>query len=233
MRSAVLRANPLAQLSIGMFSLLGSFWIDDLGVALLALAAYAVTAVLFLPGWKYPLVCLGFTSIAAVTIVYSTWRLGGHDVEEAFANGVRIVVLAWPGSVLAGYVDPTRLADYLAQSLRLPARLVAAFAAAMQRFTGFGLAWEQLDQVRRVRGVGRTRNPVANGRYAASMTFALLVQAMRGASHASIAMDARGFATAHHRTWAEPADWTRLDVLTLVLAGVLGAVAPLLTVLGS
>ncbi len=232
MRSAVLRANPLAQLSIGMFSLLGSFWIDDLGVALLALAAYAVTAVLFLPGWKYPLVCLGFTSIAAVTIVYSTWRLGGHDVEEAFANGVRIVVLAWPGSVLAGYVDPTRLADYLAQSLRLPARLVAAFAAAMQRFTGFGLAWEQLDQVRRVRGVGRTRNPVANGRYAASMTFALLVQAMRGASHASIAMDARGFATAHHRTWAEPADWTRLDVVTVVLAAALGAVAPLLTVLG-
>jgi energy-coupling factor transporter transmembrane protein EcfT len=232
MRSAVLRANPLAQLSIGMFSLLGSFWIDDLDVALLALGVYAVAAVLFLPGWKYPLVCLGFTSIAAVTIVYSTWRLGGHDVEEAFANGVRIVVLAWPGSVLAGYVDPTRLADYLAQSLRLPARLVAAFAAAMQRFTGFGLAWEQLDQVRRVRGVGRTRNPVANGRYAASMTFALLVQAMRGASHASIAMDARGFATAHHRTWAEPADWTRLDVVTVVLAAALGAVAPLLTVLG-
>lgn len=233
MRSAVLRANPLAQLSIGMFSLLGSFWIDDLDVALLALAVYAAAAVLFLPGWKYPLVCLGFTSIAAVTIVYSTWRLGGHDVEEAFANGVRIVVLAWPGSVLAGYVDPTRLADYLAQSLRLPARLVAAFAAAMQRFTGFGLAWEQLDQVRRVRGVGRTRNPVANGRYAASMTFALLVQAMRGASHASIAMDARGFATAHHRTWAEPADWTRLDVVTVVLAAALGAVAPLLTALGS
>lgn len=232
MRSAVLRANPLAQLSIGMFSLLGSFWIDDLDGALLALGVYAVAAVLFLPGWKYPLVCLGFTSIAAVTIVYSTWRLGGHDVEEAFANGVRIVVLAWPGSVLAGYVDPTRLADYLAQSLRLPARLVAAFAAAMQRFTGFGLAWEQLDQVRRVRGVGRTRNPVANGRYAASMTFALLVQAMRGASHASIAMDARGFATAHHRTWAEPADWTRLDVVTVLLAAALGAVAPLLTVLG-
>jgi energy-coupling factor transporter transmembrane protein EcfT len=231
MRSAVLRANPLAQLSIGMFSLLGSFWIDDLDVALLALGVYAVAAVLFLPGWKYPLVCLGFTSIAAVTIVYSTWRLGGHDVEEAFATGVRIVVLAWPGSALAGYVDPTRLADYLAQSLRLPARLVAAFAAAMQRFTGFGLAWEQLDQVRRVRGVGRTRNPVANGRYAASMTFALLVQAMRGASHASIAMDARGFATAHHRTWAEPADWTRLDVGTVVLAAALGAVAPLLTVL--
>jgi energy-coupling factor transporter transmembrane protein EcfT len=233
MRSAILRANPLAQLSLGMFSLLGSFWIDDLDVALLALAAYAAAAVLLLPGWRYPLVCLGFTSIAAVTIVYSTWRLGGHDVEEAFANGVRIVVLAWPGSVMAGYVDPTRLADYLAQSLRLPARLVAAFAAAMQRFTGFGLAWEQLDQVRRVRGVGRTRNPVSNGRYAASMTFALLVQAMRSASHASVAMDARGFATAHHRTWAEPADWTRLDVATVAAAAALGSVAPVLAMIGS
>ncbi len=177
------------------------------------------------PGWRYPLACLGFTSIAAVTIVYSTWRLGGHDIEESITAGLRIVVLAWPGSVMAGYVDPSRLADYLAQTLRFPARMIAAFAAALQRFTGFGQAWQQLERVRWVRGFGPRRNPVANGRYAANISFALLVQAMRGASASAIAMDARGFATAHDRTWAEPAPWTRLDIAGLVIAALLGAVA--------
>ena len=225
MRQWVLRLNPLAQLSVGLFSLLGSFWIRSLPVALVALGAYALVAVLLLPGWRYPLVCLAFTAIAAVTIVYSTWRLGGHDIDEAFTAGVRIVVLAWPGSVMAGYVDPSRLADYLAQTLRLPARLMASFAAALQRFTGFSLAWQQLERVRWVRGFGPKRNPFANGRYAANISFALLVQAMRGASASSIAMDARGFATAQHRTWAEPAPWNRLDIGGLIVAAMLGAVA--------
>jgi energy-coupling factor transport system permease protein len=224
MRFVVLRLNPLVQLSIGLFSLLGSFWIRSLPAALIALGAYVLAGLLLLPGWRYPLVCLGFTAIAAVTIVYSTWRLGGHDIEEAFTAGVRIVVLAGPGSVMAGYVDPSRLADHLAQTLHLPARLIAAFAAALQKFAGFGLAWQQLERVRRVRGFGPSRNPLANGRYAANMSFALLVQALRGASAASIAMDARGFATAHDRTWAEPAEWTRLDKAALVLAALLGAV---------
>lgn len=224
MRGVVLRVNPLAQLSVGLFSLIGSFWIRSLPVALIAFAAYALVAVLVLPGWKYPLLCLAFTAIAALSIVYSTWRLGGRDLEEAFTAGLRIVVLAWPGSVMAGYIDPSRLADYLAQTLHMPARLIAAFAGAMQRFTGFGLAWQQLDRVRRVRGFGASRNPVANGRHAANMSFALLVQAMRGATAASIAMDARGFATAQDRTWALPAPWVRLDVLAIVVGALLGAV---------
>ena len=224
MRALVLRINPLVQLSVGLFSLLGSFWIRGLSVALIALAVYVVAGLLLLPGWRFPLVCLGFTAIAAVTIVYSTWRLGGHDIKEAFTAGLRIVVLAAPGSIMAGYVDPSRFADYLAQSLHLPARLIAAFAAAMQKFTAFGLAWQQLERVRRVRGFGPSRNPLSNGGYAANMSFALLVQALRGASATSVAMDARGFATAHDRTWAEPAEWTRLDKAALVVSAALGAV---------
>ena len=224
MRGVVLRVNPLAQLTVGLFSLIGSFWIRSLPVALIAVAAYALVALVVLPGWRYPLLCLAFTAVAALSIVYSTWRLGGRDLEEAFTAGLRIVVLAWPGSVMAGYIDPSRLADYLAQTLHMPARLIAAFAGALQRFTGFGLAWQQLERVRRVRGFGASRNPVANGRHAANMSFALLVQAMRGATAASIAMDARGFATAQDRTWALPAPWARLDVLAVVVGALLGAV---------
>lgn len=231
MKSLILRVNPLVLLAVGLFSLAGSFAIRDFQVAVLAASAYALAAIVFLPSWRYPLACLAFSALAALSIVYSTWRLGGHDEREAVTAGLRILVLAWPGSVAVGYVDPSRLADYLAQTLRLPARFVAAFSAALQRFASLGEAWQQLDRARRVRGFGPSRNPVETGRYAADMSFGLLVNALRGASQSSIAMDARGFADAHDRTWAEPAPWTRLDLGGLAVAVALGAVAPVLAVL--
>ncbi|MGZ5367392.1 energy-coupling factor transporter transmembrane component T family protein [Aeromicrobium sp.] len=230
MRSFILRVNPLILIAVGLCSLLGSFAIRDLRVALIAAGAYAVAAIVLLPSWRFPLLCLGFTAFAAVSIVYSTWRLGGHDEQEAITAGIRIVVLAWPGSVALGYVDPSRLADYLAQSLHLPARFVAAFSAALQRFAGLHTSWQQLDRARRMRGFGPSRNPIATGRYAADMSFGLLVNALRGASQSSIAMDARGFAYAQDRTWAEPAPWTRLDLQGLAVAVALGAVAPILAI---
>ncbi|MRJ75863.1 hypothetical protein GEV29_04895 [Aeromicrobium sp. SMF47] len=224
MRSLVVRLNPLVLFSFGLFSLIGSLFVRDLTTAAWAVGAYALAALLFLPSWRYPLLCLLLSAVAAVTIVYSTWRLGGRDEREAVTAGLRILVLAWPGSVMLGYLDPARLGDYLAQSLRLPARMVAAFSAALQRFLGFHLAWQQLDRVRRARGFGAGRNPFTNGPYIADMSFALLVQALRGASASSIAMDARGFATAHDRTWAERASWSVLDRAATVLAAALGAV---------
>jgi energy-coupling factor transport system permease protein len=224
MRSFVLRLNPLVLFSFGLFSLIGSLFVRDLSTAVWAVGAYAAAALVFLPSWRYPLICLALSAFAAVTIVYSTWRLGGRDVAEAVTAGLRILVLAWPGSVMLGYLDPARLGDYLAQSLRLPARMVAAFSAALQRFLGFHLAWQQLDRVRRARGFGARRNPFANGRYIADMSFALLVQALRGAAASAVAMDARGFATAGDRTWAESAYWSALDRAAITLAGLLGAV---------
>jgi energy-coupling factor transport system permease protein len=230
-RRWLIEANPLAQASIGFCSLVASYWVDSLPVAGIVLGCYAVAVLAVAPSWRYPLVCLGFSSIAALTITYSTWRLGGHDLPEAVTAGLRILVLAWPGAVALGYVDPARLADYLAQTLRMPARMVAAFAAALQRLVSFGHVWTQLDHVRRVRGHGPTRQPWTWIVHAGSMAFALLVHALRGASQTAIAMDARGFASAHDRTWAEPATWTRLDIAVVVVGTLLGAVAPLATVL--
>ncbi|MDQ3156016.1 MAG: energy-coupling factor transporter transmembrane protein EcfT [Actinomycetota bacterium] len=232
MRSLILRVNPLVLLTVGLSSLVGSFAIRDFRTGLVAAAVYAVAAIVLLPSWRFPLLCLGFTSIAALSIAYSTWRGGGHDEREAVTAAVRIVVLAWPGAVALGYMDPSRLTDYLAQSMHLPARFVAAFSAALQRFAGFHTSWQQLDRARRMRGFGPSRNPIATARYAADMSFGLLVNALRGASQSSIAMDARGFADAHDRTWAEPAPWTRLDLLGLGVAAGLGIVPVLASVLG-
>lgn len=223
MRTLVTRVNPLVLLSFGAFSLIGSFAVRSLPIAAVTIGLYALAALIFLPTWRYPLACLAFSGFAAVTVVYSTWRLGGQDTEVAVVAGLRILVLAWPGSVMVGFIDPGRLADYAAQTLRLPARGVAAFSAALQRFSGFAQTWESLERTRRARGVAPGRHPVGQVKHSSSMAFALLVQAMRGASTASIAMDARGFADARDRTWAEPATWSKLDFWGLSFAVLLGS----------
>lgn len=218
------RLNPLVLLSFGFASLAGSFAVRDLPSALAATTAYALAAVLLLPSWRYPLACLALCGVSAGLVAYSAWRLGNGD--HAPVAALRILVLAWPGAVVVGFVDPARLGDYVAQRLHGPDRFVAAFVAALQRVSGLTGTWQQLARVRRVRGLGSTRNPLVALRYAGSMTFALLADALRGASRTSVAMDSRGFAGATRRTWAEPAPWTRADSVGLALALVLGAVAP-------
>lgn len=222
MRGAVTRLNPLVLMSFGVASLLGSFAVRDASSAVAAVLAYAVAAVVFLPSWRYPLVCLALCGVSAVLVAVSAWRLGNGD--HAPVAAARILVLAWPGSVMIGFVDPSALGDHAAQRLRVPARFVASFVAVVQRMTDFSATWQQLDRTRRVRAMGPGRNPLAWVRHAGSMTFGMLASSLRGAGRMSIAMDARGFATASGRTWALPAPWTRLDSAGLVMAVALGAV---------
>lgn len=223
MRSLVTRVNPLVLLSFGFLSLLGSFAVRSLPIAIAACAAYGLAALIFLPSWRYPLACLALTGISAGLIFYSTIRLG-NTVDRAATASLRILVLAWPGSVLIGFIDLTRLGDYLAQRLHVPARFVAAFVAVMQRVTSLGQVWQQLERSRRIRGFGPTRNPVMFIRYASQMVFALLVSAMRGAHEMSIAMDARGFASATDRSWADETPWSRLDSGAVAVAVGLAAI---------
>jgi energy-coupling factor transporter transmembrane protein EcfT len=46
----------------------------------------------------------------------------------------------------------------------------------------------------------------------------------------AVAMDARGFAGAKRRTWAEPARWTGADTVLLVLGAVTAALPVVLDV---
>ncbi len=229
--SLVARANPLVLLAIGLLAIPASIAIRDLTIGIISLAAYVFAGIVLVPSLRQALGRFFAVSLACLTIIYSTWLLGGHHIDTAVTAGIRILVLALPGSVLAAFIDPARLADQLGQRLRLPARPVVAFSAALQRFELLGQTWQQLDRARRARGYGPTRNPVAIARHAAGMTFGLLVASMRDATQMSVAMDARGFATAQHRTWAEPAPWLRLDTALLSLGIVLAAVPVLLTLL--
>ncbi|MGH3455662.1 MAG: energy-coupling factor transporter transmembrane component T family protein [Nocardioidaceae bacterium] len=219
----VTRANPLVLLALGLLAVVASFGVRDLTVAVAMIGVVIALAVAFVPGlvgnsWRLLAPLLG-----AASVTFSTWLLAGRDESIAATAGLRVLVLALPGVLVAPFIDPSRLGDQLAQRLRLPARPVAAVTASLQRFEDLGAVWEQLDRARRVRGVGPGRSPIARFRHVAALTFGLLVATLRSSARMAVAMDARGFATASRRSWAEPALWTRVD--SAVLAGAIGFAA--------
>ncbi|HEU4329637.1 MAG TPA: ATP-binding cassette domain-containing protein [Lapillicoccus sp.] len=167
---------------------------------------------------------LGTRSVPALVgilgVMWSTWLLGGRDLEVTVGAGLRVLLLVLPSVVLLPYVDPDALGDHLAQRLHLPARPVVAATAALQRFQSFGSLWTELTRARRVRGVGAGRSPVAKLAEAGATTLALFTVVLGQAALLALAMDARGFAGAHRRTWAGPAPWRWPDT-AVVLGGLL------------
>jgi energy-coupling factor transport system permease protein len=222
-QTPVTRANPLVLLAIGLLALAASFGVRSLTLGLVMVGLIGVLAIAFVPGlvgnsWRLVAPLLG-----AASVTFSTWLLAGRDESVAATAGLRVLVLALPGVLVAPFIIPSRLGDQLAQRLRLPARPVAAVTASLQRFEDLGAVWGQLERARRVRGLGPGRSPVARVRHLGALTFGLLVSTLRSSGRMAVAMDARGFASARRRTWAEPAPWTRLD--TYVLTGAIGFAA--------
>ncbi|PZE38820.1 hypothetical protein DEJ21_03910 [Curtobacterium sp. MCSS17_006] len=119
----------------------------------------------------------------------------------ALATALRVLAVGVPAIALFVRVDPTDLADGLAQVLRLPARFVLGALAAVRMMTLLVDDWRQLAMARRARGLadsGRLRR-------GATMAFALLVLALRRATTLAVAMESRGFGAPGRRTWARVA----------------------------
>ena len=145
----------------------------------------------------------------------STWLYGGRDFDEALGAGLRVLSIVLPAALLTATIDPSRLGDHLAQRLRLPARVVVAATSALQRLDDTVETWRTIQLARRARGLGLDGGPVRRLKASAAGAFALLVVSLRRATVTTIAMDARGFATATRRTWAESAPWTTADSAVL------------------
>ncbi len=136
------------------------------------------------------------------------------SLELALATALRVLGVGLPAIALFVRVDPTDLADGLAQLLRLPARFVLGALAAVRMTTLLGGDWRQLRSARRARGLADT----GRLRRGASMAFALLVLALRRATTLAVAMESRGFGAPGRRTWARPArfggpEWAMVAVL--------------------
>ena len=139
----------------------------------------------------------------------------------AAAIALRVLAIGIPGVVLFATIDPTDLADALAQRLHLPARFVLGGLAAL-RLAGLMVDdWRAIELARRARGVADR----AWIRRAAGQGFALLVLAVRRGGKLATAMEARGFGAPGARTWARPSTFGRGDVVLAVLGVVVTIVA--------
>jgi energy-coupling factor transport system permease protein len=152
------------------------------------------------------------------------WEFGVIHVTEGsvqigIATTARVIAIALPAVVLFLTIDPTDLADGLAQTLRLPARFVLGALAAL-RLVGSSIDdWRTLSLARRARGIA-DRGVVRRG---LGQAFALLVLAIRRGSTLATAMEARGFGAPGERTWARTAHFGRTEWVVIAVGCLVAA----------
>jgi energy-coupling factor transport system permease protein len=146
-----------------------------------------------------------------------------HVTQGSLAIGLatmlRLVAIALPAVVLFATIDPTDLADGLAQRLRLPSRFVLGALAGLRLVGLFVHDWRSLELARRARGVadkGRVRRLLGQA-------LALLVLAIRRGTKLATAMEARGFDGPGERTWARPSPFGWAEIVTIACGLLLGA----------
>ncbi|MGP6204918.1 energy-coupling factor transporter transmembrane component T family protein [Microbacterium sp. F2] len=156
--------------------------------------------------------------------IYAEWfvvRISEGSLALALATMLRVLAIALPSVVLFATVDPTDLADGLAQVLRLPARFVLGGLAGLRMVGLFVDDWRALELARRSRGVadrGRIRRFLG-------MAFALLVLSIRRGTKLAVAMEARGFGAPGPRTWARESRFGLAEWLLVLLGAAIAAVA--------
>lgn len=154
-----------------------------------------------------------------------------NSVELAIAVMIRVLAVALPVVVLARDIDPTELGDGLAQVLRLPARFVIGAVAGVRMATLFKDDWASMERARRARGL-TDRGRIA---HMASMSFGLLVVALRRGGKLATAMESRGFGRTppdgRSRTWARESRLRTQDWLVMAGAVVLAAVPVVVSVI--
>lgn len=217
------RHGPLSLLAASLLPILGATAIHSTRHGLVCVAVLVALAPVVVRDWRSTSRRAAVGLLAAASVALSTWLYGGRDLDVAVGAAMRILYIVLPGAALTPYIEPSSLGDHLAQRLRLPARAVVASTAALERLESLGEQWQQIGRARRARGVGADGGLVHRVGVSAAMAFALLVSTMRMSGSMSLAMDARGFAGAHRRTWAEPAPWQPRDTVVLFCGAALAA----------
>ena len=229
-RGVVARLNPVAKLGVALAIALPLVVTIDPVSALVALLLEL--PLLLAAGlsprqfWLRTLPLWIAAPASAVTIalygaasgeVYVDWlfvRISEGSLMLALATFLRVLAIGLPAVVLFVTVDPTDLADGLAQIVRLPARFVLGALAGMRMLGLLTDDWRALALARRARGVADT----GRLRRGFGMAFALFVLSIRRGSSLATAMEARAFGAPGPRTWARESRFGRGDTL-LLLAG--------------
>ena len=233
----VARINPVAKLAVSLVlavALVISIDPVSAGVALLAELAclpwlgVAVpvvlrrTAALWIAAPLGALTILLYGEASGRTHVqFLLVHITDGSIELAIATALRILAIALPSVLLLSTVDPTELADALAQVLRLPARFVLGSLGAVRLVGLIGQDWRSLELARRARGVadrGRIRSLAAR-------VFGVLVLAIRRGTALATAMEARGLGAPGRRTWARDSRLRTADAAFVAVGLAIAAAA--------
>lgn len=224
--------NPLVVLLIAIAGIFGSLFVRSPLIGAIGLIPAAAMAPMCSRRVKPLVVRAVPVLVAAVMMVWTTLLLHSGFTDpaawrEAARQGLRILVFVLPGALASAAVDPTRLGDALVQQAHLPQRPVVASVAGVVRMGHLGDQWRIQSDVRNLRGLGPKRSLSSRIKYLSSMTFAMVLYAMRSSEILSRAMDSRGFATATRRTYAVESRWRVRDLWGVVLAACVVAVPAL------
>ncbi|MCS4534944.1 energy-coupling factor transporter transmembrane protein EcfT [Corynebacterium sp. HS2168-gen11] len=164
---------------------------------------------------------------------YFSWfaiHITDHSLQLAAAIMVRVLAIALPAILLLGKLDPTEVGDALTQKLHFPQRFVIGAVAGGRLVSLFRRDWETMRRSRRIRGIdaqGKLRMVV-------TMTFGLLVLALRRGAKLATAMEARGFGRFPTRTHARVSVWHTRDTVLLLCCSLASASAIIVAIyLGS
>lgn len=136
-----------------------------------------------------------------------------NSLRLALAVLIRILALGSAAVFIIGGADPTRMADGMAQLLKLPARFVLGTLAGVRMVGLFAEDWRTMALARRARGIGDT----GRLRRFVTMAFALLVFAIRRGTKLATAMEARGFGADRERSWARRSRLGSADLVGLLI----------------
>ncbi|MES2092383.1 MAG: energy-coupling factor transporter transmembrane component T [Actinomycetota bacterium] len=226
----IYRINPVAKLAaaavIGIALVFSLDWVS-------ASVALACEGVLFLFAGLGPRrfvrrtlpVTIAAVFAAGTILLYgrasgaSRWRfllvnVTDGSIELSVATLLKVLAIGLPAVVLFVTVDPTDLADGLAQVLRLPSRFVLGALGGLRLVGLFADDWKSLELARRARGIadsGRLRR-------FAGQAFALLVLSIRRGSKLATAMEARGFGSSIPRSWARESRFGARDWMLVAIS---------------
>jgi len=165
---------------------------------------------------------------------FSWWlvQVTENSLALAIAITLRVFAVALPMVVLTRDIDPTELGDALSQIMKLPSRFVIGAVAGVRMMTLFQSDWHSLAMARRARGL----TDVGKLQHLATMSFGLLVIALRRGGKLATAMEARGFGRTPpgggQRTWARESRLHARDMWIMAL-GLLLAFLPVVVSVGT
>jgi energy-coupling factor transport system permease protein len=229
------RTNPVSRLAAAVLVttplLLTLDWLSStlvLGLELaLLLAAGATPGRIARSTWPLlvaaPLAGIGMLLYGTPSghVYASLWlaRITDGSIQLGIAITLRALAIGVPTILMLRGVDPTELADGLAQRAHLPARFVLGTLAATRLVALFLEDWRQMGLARRARGLG---DAGALRRFL-GMAFALLVLAIRRGTKLATAMEARAFGAPGPRSWARPSLLGAADVVLVLTAAAVAA----------